>query len=75
MALRPVLLSSEKAHSLALELSCASADIRMLEAELNIIVVLPFGSVLSCFIQCFPLQTKTGLIFKWNECKGKEENL
>lgn len=48
---------------------------RMLEAELNIIAVFTLRSLLACSAQCFPLQTKRLLIFKWNECKGKEDNL
>lgn len=41
----------------------------MLEAELSIIVIFPSGSVLFCFVQCSPSQTKRRLILRWNECK------
>lgn len=42
---------------------------KMLEAELSIIAVFPFGSVLFRFVQCSPSQTKRRLILRWNECK------
>lgn len=42
---------------------------KMLEAELSIIAVFPFASVLFSFVQCSPPQTKRRLILRWNECK------